>query len=390
MNEKDLFKNIIEQNTMKKDDILTSILTKAQRQTKIETQTETANTKGRVNFKRIVKFTLPVAMVLAIVFISIFNMPIFLKNPENDNIIVDTDSNTDTAGEILKSGNWFTLSVYAADDEANQSNSDDVMGNKIELQKDIQAKLPLGWAGGSWAYFGDDMYWKSNIQPIKLTIEGDNIKSISFTSENCSLTKNNVYAAEISEDIIPYESVIERSPDGEGLWTSLNLIDYWTSGVLDEIKEKYFQGMSVHSEAFFDEYVWQCIQSEENKEKGIWMLYAIQMYNDIGKEVEVSPSKIGIIHEPKTPPSKNITIYRENTDQNIFTCSLMRWLTFGKMPSIDEVYKKDAEEGIINSDSYLNDRVTVTVTFEDGEELTQVIELKISEETYETSLKILE
>ena len=365
MNRKDLFKNIIEQNIPSKDETLSVILTKTQM------KTENAKTKRGINFKQIVKYTLPAAMVLTIVFVSIF-APMTLKTPDS-NIIADTDGNSNAISETAKGGNWFSIFAYAADDASQYDYN--IAGNKIELQQNVAITLPHGLSSITTSYFRDGSVWDSNLQPFKLTIEGDNIKSVRIKDENSGigLTESNLYIAKINQDILPWEEVIIGDIRG-GSYTNLEkLKEYWGSGILDDIKEQFFQNIGNK----FDYYYWMGMQSDEDKENGEWQLYAIYGY-DNGRLAEL-------------PPEKSIVLFNEDMNQRIFTCSIMRWFSFGKV-TMDETFaqKHELGESIINRETYSNDRITVTVTFNDGEKLTQTIELTISEETCETFLKIIE
>ena len=367
MNKKDLFKNIIEQNIPDKDETLSIILTKAQ------IKTENAKTKSRANFsfKQIVKYTLPVAMVLTIAFVTIFHSAFSAPVADNNIIHADTNGSLNAAAPV-KTGNWFSLSVYAMD-ETSQSNN--IIGNKISLQKDIAVKLPNGLSSGGIKYFKDGAFWDTAFQPFRLTIEGENIKSIRIKDENnnIGLTESNLYIAKISQDILPWEQVIIGDIRGSSYTNLEKLKEYWDSGILDDIKEEYFQGIGDK----FDYYFWMGMQSDENLENGEWQLYAVYG-NEDGRELKLPP------------PEKSIVLFNDN-NQNIFTCSVMRWFSYGKV-TIDEAYqiKHDFGGDIIYSEAYSNDRITITVTFDDGEKLTQTLELTINQDTCETFLKIIE
>ncbi|MCL2775180.1 MAG: hypothetical protein FWD71_17805 [Oscillospiraceae bacterium] len=358
MNKKDLFKNIIEQNSINKDDILASVLTKAQ------TQTVTIKEKRGINFKRIVKYTLPAALVLAIVFGSVFTVPRLVNNSVNPP--TNSDANSISATESPKSGNWFSLSAYAADDMSQSKN----VGHDVELQKNVAIKLPSGYSSSGTKFFRDGTIWTSNLQPFKLTIEGDNIKSVCFTDENngIGITENNLYSAEISEDILPHENVVIGKIDGSNYINIQKLKEYWDSGVLDDIKEKCFKDIKNN----LDNYFWICFQTKEDKTKGVWELYAIYG-NDDGRLAEL-------------PPTNSIRLIKEDANQTTFICSIMRWLSFGKI-TMDEAYKQGNG---ISREIYINDRIKVTVTFDDGEVSTQILGLTINKNTVETSLQIID
>ena len=206
MTKKELFKNIIVQNSPNKNDILANVLA------------QPVNIKNPFNIKRIIKYTLPAIMVLMVIFVQLFAVPV-LKNQQQ----IPANTGNNAVVQVPKNNNWFSIVAYAADDTLNTI-------IQSEMTNGIKIKLPSLWIKEEsglkivYAYY-DTAGFK---------IEGENIKSVHFESKNGmvrtlpliipSPTPNWKLANE--PEITPYLQIPKSATlDGNDI---LNLMFLWT------------------------------------------------------------------------------------------------------------------------------------------------------------------
>jgi len=160
MNKRELFKKVIDDNTMSKNDNKIVIMDKIHKQ------------KNPFNIKRFSKYA-----VAAVIVLAVFCSPLIGSVMNNMGIFGEKENN---------SGNWFSLVAYAAE------------GNTFEIPKDMGILLPAGtWNIGKLDE-GISIGWKAAFNkdgeaiPGGFGIEGENIKSVYLESENATF-KNTLF-----------------------------------------------------------------------------------------------------------------------------------------------------------------------------------------------------
>lgn len=275
-----------------------------------------AKAKKQNLHKTFIKLALPAMMILCVFCVHIIG--------GNMTKIEDAQGLAETPK------NWFGLVAYAEDMPA------------VEITKDMKVKLPSGafimhepeegMTTGSVSFKGE----------IGFKIDGDNIESVNFKSENCTFVKplrnwDDFLICSIELD----SSIYQPGKDLRDLWEN--------DEFFAKIKEEYFQGISQE----YSDYGWSSY-SEGISDK--WRLDIML--------AEIRPHIFGV---------HDIIIEKDLLDLPI------TWIPENLFVNR---YSGDYKE-------YLTDIITITATFNDGEEITQFVEISIDEETGDIFAQII-
>lgn len=287
---------------------------------------------------------------IAIIIATICLVSALNFSKDNNKPIVN-ESKTTITNKIINS---FTIKAYAS--AGNSVNEPD---NKVTISPNGNTILDTQMQRERINRYRDENGIEKIAYDVRysgeacfLEASGENIKSVTFTSETTTfLYYDSVKRHEMEENGTYYTAVFNIS--GEYYKnTSKDFLDVfktlWNNGTLDEYKEKYFKGKSTNL-----------------------LDYAIGISSLENGEMEIRLVS-GEVTNSLQHRDKSITISAPNWNNSVFR---LTWHP-------DAAMKKAAEYPAVPFEELPKDIVTIDVEFENGEIQTKTCEMSFSEDGY--------
>jgi hypothetical protein len=262
----------------------------------------------------------------ALIIISVFCFQIIGGNMSK--VVNDPD----VLGNLeLKNNNWFSLAVYASDEMA-----------PVEITRDMKIKMP-----------GNYFHWGMMTLSDGVYTDGRYIVTINSGNDSITLTDDNIYGVDDWE-----------ADDWKAFMEEREYFHFVIIGFMDETDETgetakvnkggfAFEGENINSvslESKYGEFSW----TGENDKWGEW----------------------------NWEHDTHIILEGAEISSKWFS-----WFPTTLQKNLSELPVRNPEN--YDYRQYLTDTITINVTFDDGEIITQIVELTIDENTGETFAQII-